>query len=123
MLDAFKSYEADVEKQCGKQIKVVRSNQGREYYGRYTWTGEAHVYLQRFLKERGIVAQYTLPSTPSQNGVGERRNETLTDMVWSMLSNSKHSISLWREALKTASILNRIPTKTIPKTPFELWKG
>ena len=44
------------------------------------------------------------------------------DMVRSMLSNSSLPISLWMEALKTTIyFLNRVPTKTVPKTPFELW--
>ncbi|XP_028766610.1 uncharacterized protein LOC114724429 [Neltuma alba] len=46
------------------------------------------------------------------NGVAERRNRTLLDMVTSMMSSSKLPISLWKEALKTAVyILNRVPTK------------
>ena len=41
-------------------------------------------------------------------------------MVRSMLSSSK----LPNEALKMAVyILNQVPTKVVPKTPFELWKG
>ena len=33
-------------------------------------------------------------------------------------------ISLWMEALKTAiHILNRVPSKSVPKTPYELWTG
>uniref|UniRef100_A0A2N9HUB9 Reverse transcriptase Ty1/copia-type domain-containing protein n=1 Tax=Fagus sylvatica TaxID=28930 RepID=A0A2N9HUB9_FAGSY len=32
---------AEVEKQCGKQIKIVRSDKGGEYYGRYTEDGQA----------------------------------------------------------------------------------
>ena len=45
-------------------------------------------------------------------------------MIRSMLSNSKLPRSLWNEALKTVVyILNRVPTKAVPKTPFELWKG
>ena len=65
-----------------------------------------------------------MPSSPDQNGVAERRNRTLMDMVRSMLSSSKLSKSLWTEALKTAVyILNRVPTKAVPKTPFELFKG
>ena len=65
-----------------------------------------------------------MPGSPDQNGVAERRNRTLLDMVRSMLSNSKLPKSLWTEALKTAVyILNRVPTKAVPKTPFELWKG
>ena len=46
------------------------------------------------------------------------------DMVRSMHSNSKLPESLWTEALKTTVyILNLVPTKVVPKTPFELWKG
>jgi hypothetical protein len=46
------------------------------------------------------------------------------DIVRSMLSNSSLPISLWIEALKTAIyLLNRVPSKAIPKTPFELWTG
>ncbi|RVW58770.1 Retrovirus-related Pol polyprotein from transposon TNT 1-94 [Vitis vinifera] len=45
-------------------------------------------------------------------------------MVRSMLSSSKLPKFLWTEALKTAVyILNRVPTKVVPKTPFELLKG
>ena len=38
-LDAFKVFKVEVEKQCGKQIKIVRSDRGGEYYGRYTEDG------------------------------------------------------------------------------------
>jgi hypothetical protein len=45
-------------------------------------------------------------------------------MVQSMLSSSNLPKSLWIEALKTSVyILNRVPTKDVPKMPFELWKG
>ena len=58
------------------------------------------------------------------NGVAERRNRTLKDMVRSMISHSNLPISLWGEALKTAAyILNRVPTKATAKTPYELWTG
>ena len=41
-----------------------------------------------------------------------------------MLSSSRLPKSLWTEALKTAAyILNRVPTKAVSKTPFELFKG
>jgi hypothetical protein len=46
------------------------------------------------------------------------------DMVKSMISYSTLPISLWMEALKTAiHILNRVPRKSVPKTPYELWTG
>ena len=58
------------------------------------------------------------------NGVAERRNRTLQDMVRSMICHSTLSESLWGEALKAASyILNRVSTKATSKTPYELWTG
>jgi hypothetical protein len=46
------------------------------------------------------------------------------DMVRSMINYSSLLISLWMEALKTAiRILNRVPSKLMPKTPYELWIG
>jgi hypothetical protein len=46
------------------------------------------------------------------------------DMVRSMLSNSTLPLSLWLEALKTAThIINRVPSKLVPKTPYKLWTG
>jgi hypothetical protein len=63
-----------------------------------------------------------MPDDPQQNGVAERRNRTLMDMVRSMLSYSTLPISLWMEALKTVvHILNRVPSKSVPKTPYEMW--
>ena len=99
-LDAFKIFKAEVEKQCGKQIKIVRSDRGGEYYGRYTEDGQAPGPFAKFLQEHGIFAQYTMPGSPNQNGVAKRRNRTLLDMVRSMLSSSNLPKSLWTEALK-----------------------
>ena len=48
-LDAFKNFKAEVEKQCGKQIKIVRSDRGGEYYGRYTENGQAPGLFVKFL--------------------------------------------------------------------------
>ena len=64
-----------------------------------------------------------MPGSPDQNDIAKRRNQTLMEMVRSMLSNSKLPKSLWTEALKTTTyILNQVPTKAIAKTPFELFK-
>ncbi|RVW27457.1 Retrovirus-related Pol polyprotein from transposon TNT 1-94 [Vitis vinifera] len=101
-LDAFKVFKAEVEKQYGKQIKIVRSDRGGEYYGRYLEDGQSLGPFAKFLQEHGIVAQYTMSGSPDQNGVAERRNQTLLDMVRSMLSSSKLPKFLWTEALKTA---------------------
>ena len=123
-LNSFKVFKAEVEKQCGKQIKIVRTDRIGEYYGRYIEDGQAPRPFAKFLQEHGIVAQYTMPSSPDQNGVAERRNMTLLDMVCSMLSSSKLPKFLWTKALKmTAYIINRVPTKVVSKKPFELFIG
>ena len=58
------------------------------------------------------------------NGVTERRNRTLKDMVRSMISHSSLPESLWGEALKTVVyILNRVPSKAVAKTLYEIWTG
>ena len=75
-LYVFNVFKAEVEKQCRKQIKIVRSDRGGEYHSRYTENGQANGPFARFLQENGIVAQYSLPDSPDQNGVAERRNGT-----------------------------------------------
>ena len=123
-LDKFKIFKAEVENQHDLKIKIVRSDRGGEYYGRHTPYGQVPGPFARFLQENGIVAQYSTPGEPQQNGVAERRNRTLMDMVRSMISYSTLPTSLWMEALKTAiHILNRVPSKSVPKTPYELWTG
>ena len=63
-----------------------------------------------------------MPGEPQQNGVAERRNRSLLNMARSMLRYSSLPMELWMEALKIAvHILNRVPSKLVPKTPFELW--
>ena len=71
---AFKVFKAEVEQQCRKQIKIVRTDKSGEYYGRYIEDGQAPSLFVKFLQEHGIVARYTMPGSPYQNGVVERRN-------------------------------------------------
>jgi hypothetical protein len=121
-LDKFKIFKGKVENQHNIKIKLVRSDHGREYYGRHTPYDQVPRPFVRFLQENGIVAQYSMPGDPQQNRVAERRSCTLMDMVRSMLSYSTLPISLWMEVLKTAvHILNRVPSKSVPKTPYEMW--
>ncbi|KAK1560777.1 hypothetical protein Q3G72_030819 [Acer saccharum] len=113
--DMFKAFKAEVENHLEKHIKILRSDRGGEYL-----SGE----FQQYLIDNGIVSQFSAPGTPQQNGVAERRNRTLLDMVRSMLSYSTLPISFWGYALQTAMyILNDVPSKSVPKTPHELWTG
>ncbi|KAK4382284.1 Retrovirus-related Pol polyprotein from transposon TNT 1-94 [Sesamum angolense] len=66
----------------------------------------------------------TPPGTPQMNGVAERRNQTLLDMVRSMMSFTKLLLSFWCYALETAGkLINMAPSKAVPQTPYETWHG
>ena len=121
-LDKFKVFKLEVEKQLGKVIKIVRSDRGGEYYGRHGDVGQHMGPFAKYLQDCGIIAQYTMLGSLEQNGVAVRRNRTLKDMMRSMMSRSNLPEYLWGEAIKTTNyILNRVPSKFVPKTPFELW--
>ena len=113
--EKFRVFQAEVEKQLDKSIKSLRSDRGGEYLS---------AEFIDHLVQNGIVSQLTTPGTPQQNGVSERRNRTLLNMVRSMMSYSDLPYFLWGYALSTAVyILNHVPTKSAPKTPRELWTG
>ncbi|KAL6178399.1 hypothetical protein ACLB2K_049917 [Fragaria x ananassa] len=87
--------KAEAEKELGKQVKAMRSDRGWEYYG-----------------------------SPESNGVSERKNRTLLNMVRSMMCTSGLPRFLWGEALKTTNyITNKTPSKAVAKTSFELWRN
>ena len=114
-LEKFREFKNEVEKQSGKSIKTLRSDRGGVYLS---------TEFTQFLKDNGILAELTPPYTPQMNGVSERRNRTLLDMVRSMMSFSKLPISLWGYALETAArVLNVLPSKSVAYTPYEIWKG
>ncbi|KAK8672322.1 hypothetical protein V6N13_110695 [Hibiscus sabdariffa] len=76
------------------------------------------------MKYRINMAKLTPPGTPQWNGVSERRNRTLLDMVRSMMSHNDLPTSFWGYALETAAFtLNRVPSKSVQKTPHEMWTG
>ena len=64
------------------------------------------------------------PGTPQHNGVSERHNRTLLDMVRPMMSLTDLPLSFWGYALETVAFtLNRSQSKSVETTPNELWFG
>ncbi|GJS71648.1 retrotransposon protein, putative, ty1-copia subclass [Tanacetum coccineum] len=103
VFETFKVFQKEVENQLGKTIKSLRSDRGGEYM--------SQEFLDH-LKEHGIIAHRTPPYTSQHNGVSERRNKTLLDMVRSMMSQTTLPKSFWDYSLETATrILNMVPTK------------
>jgi transposase InsO family protein len=116
VFEYFKEFKTMVEKQTGKCIKILRSDQGGEYT-----SGNFDSYF----KNNGIIQQFTVSHTPQQNGVAKRKNMTLVECARSMLKGKNISNGFWAEAINTAIYLNnRIPTKILDsKTPFEVLYG
>nr|GEZ72636.1 retrotransposon protein, putative, Ty1-copia subclass [Tanacetum cinerariifolium] len=66
----------------------------------------------------------TPPYMSQMNEVSKRRNQTLLDMIRSMMSQTTLPKSFWDYSLESAAhILNMVPTKKVDKTPYELWHG
>nr|GFB27040.1 retrovirus-related Pol polyprotein from transposon TNT 1-94 [Tanacetum cinerariifolium] len=78
--------------------------------------------LAKFFDEVGITQQFSAARTPQQNGVVERRNQTLVEAVRTMLTFVNLPSFLWVEAIATACFTqNRsIIHKHFDKTPYEL---
>src|SRR4051812_14444940 len=114
-LKCFEAYLNEVENKLERKVKTLRTDRGREYLSEQ---------FKELCSERGIVRQLTMPYTPQQNGVAERRNRTLMDMVRSMMAQASLPVSFWGDALLTAAyLLNRVPSKSVELTPYELWTG
>ncbi|GKF06043.1 retrotransposon protein, putative, ty1-copia subclass [Tanacetum coccineum] len=105
----------EVENQLGKTIKSLRFDSVGEYMSQEFFD---------HLKDHGSIAHRTPPYTPQHNGVSERRNRTLLDMVRSMISQTTLPKSFSDYDLDTAAhILNMVPTKKVEKIPYEVWYG
>ena len=109
-LEKFKIYKNEVELHCKKFLKYLRSDRGGEYYS------------PSYSESTRIVHEVTAPYIPQQNGVAERKNKVLIEMIDAMLSNWGLGPGFWGEALLTACyILNRVPNKRSKTTPYEFW--
>ncbi|CAM8920561.1 unnamed protein product [Rhodiola kirilowii] len=109
-LDKFKIYKSEVELQKGTSIKKLRTDRGGEYFN------------PSYFQSVGIIHETTAPYTPQQNGVSERKNRALKQMVNAMLSYSGLNDGFWGEAMLTACyLLNRVPNKRGRVTPYEIW--
>ena len=108
--------QARLEKEAGCKLGTLRTDRGGEF------TAQA---FDEHCADAGVQRHLTAPYTPQQNGVVERRNQTVLGMARSMMKGMNVPGWLWGEAVCTAVfILNRSPTRSVDrKTPFEVWYG
>ena len=78
--------------------------------------------LRNWCHEQGIEIQITVPCSPSQNGVAECMNRTLVELSQAMLTAHHLPEFLWEyTVLHAAYICNHSHTRSLPKTPYEIW--
>jgi transposase InsO family protein len=97
----FKIFNIKVEKQTGKVIKVLRSNNGGEFISSQ---------FTNYCQDSGIRRQFSQAYTPQQNGVIERKNWAIVERARSILLESRLPINLWTKVVNTTNyVLNCSP--------------
>jgi hypothetical protein len=79
--------------------------------------------FNEYCSNEGIKRQLTTAYTPQQNGVSERKNRTIMNMVRCLLAARDIPKLFWPKAVKWAIyVLNRSPTLSVKNiTPEEAW--
>jgi hypothetical protein len=110
--DLFKKIQVD--QNC--QIMRIRSDHGREF---------KNSKFEEFCLSYGIKQEFSLPITPQQNGVVERKNGVIQEMARVMIHSKNLAQHFRGEAVNTAChIINRVYLRPeTNKTPYEIWQG
>jgi transposase InsO family protein len=73
---AIKRIQVAAEKECGCKLRVLRTDNGGEFMV---------VEFTTYCADEGITRHFSAPYTPQQNGVVERRNQTVVAMARALL--------------------------------------
>lgn len=79
-LHCFRSYMKMVEKEIGLPLKCLRTDRGGEFNS---------TEFRKVCADNGVKRQLTAAYSPQQNGVAERKNRTIMNMIRAMLSEKK----------------------------------
>jgi transposase InsO family protein len=114
--EAIKRFRAGAELESGERLHTLRTDRGGEF---------TSAHFIDYCAEHGIQRHLTAPYSPQQNGVVERRNQTICGMARSLLKAKGMPGTFWGEAVTTAVyLLNRAPTQSVTgMTPYEAWHG
>ncbi|KAL9256690.1 Retrovirus-related Pol polyprotein from transposon TNT 1-94-like protein [Drosera capensis] len=101
-LSKFVEFKEAVEKEFGKKIQCLRSDNGGEFMSDDFF---------KYCNSNGIMRQMICPDTPQQNGVIERKIAHLVSVYLSWLHDKGLPRALWAEAIQCAChVTNRLPS-------------
>lgn len=110
-LECIKEAITYLERQTGNKVKKVKCDGGKEFINN-NW--------ESYFSEKGILLDSSNPYTPEQNGIAERKNQTLVEAARTMMCEANLKKEFWAEAIKTATyIRNRVPTRSDKKSAYE----
>ena len=88
LLNIYLKFESMVQTLFNKKIKDLRSDNGGEYISNN---------FEKHLEEQGTFHQKTVPHTPQQNGIAERRNKSILEAARSMIHAANLPKKFWGE--------------------------
>ena len=113
--EKFKETWLMMEKQTGRELEEVQSDQGGEFI---------NVPMEEWLKRNGIKRRKTVAYSHEQNGPAERSNRTTLEKARSILASTNLPKELWPEAMRFATVArNRSWNATQNMTPWEAFWG
>ena len=95
-LSTFKQFHKVAELHNGHRLKKLRSDNGGEYVS---------CEFESYCINHGIHHEHTIPYSPQQNGVAERKNHTILNAIRCMLIHSGLSRVFWTDALLTVAFV------------------
>nr|GFA86956.1 hypothetical protein [Tanacetum cinerariifolium] len=112
----LKTFITSLENQLSLKVKVIKSDNETKF---------KNSDLNQLCGLKGIKREFSVPRTPQQNGIAERKNKTLIEAAKTMLTDSLLPIPFWAEAVNTACYVQNkvLVTKPHNKTPYELLHG
>ncbi|RVW93434.1 Retrovirus-related Pol polyprotein from transposon TNT 1-94 [Vitis vinifera] len=101
----FRKFYAEIQTQFNISIRVLRSDNAREYFS---------APFTSFMSHHGILHQSSCAHTPQQNGVAERKNRHLVETARTILLHSNVPFRFWGDAVLTACyLINRMPSSVL----------
>jgi Reverse transcriptase (RNA-dependent DNA polymerase) len=110
---AIKSFFRMVKNQFDKNIKILRSDNGREFVNKA---------VQEFFCEQGVIHETSCVGTPQQNGIAERKNRHILETARTMLLGNNVPPTYWDYDITFAVyLINRMPSAVLDfSTPLQV---